>query len=205
MSDATRDQDDTAFEEFEQAYDDDARVLKRGVAASSLIVKKYKLETHESIAFTSWEGKNRALTVFHFHPAFPKEAWRDYMERHTDGIDVLHEAEEARGRMRQEDWEIQSRRAGVWRENNLMVLKDLLGGLAALMRAPKALFSKLFAKRGMSDATDNQSVAQPLPPLRASKPMRPLPSRQLRTKSDSSATPAGKSGAASENLLRFPQ
>jgi|GEM_PF-1882269 len=79
------------FIEFTQVYEDGARVIKRGMAASPMVIRKHDLREEEVVAFTSWHGDNKALTAFHFHPSFPVTDRRDYMRKHGDGVALLDE------------------------------------------------------------------------------------------------------------------
>jgi len=83
--------DAVSFIEFTQVYEDGARVIKRGMEASPMVIRKHDLGEEEVVAFTSWHGDNKALTAFHFHPSFPVADRRDYMRKHEDGIALLDE------------------------------------------------------------------------------------------------------------------
>ena len=76
------------FFEFEQDYGDGIHVIKRGLDASLLVVRKYDIGTEEVLAFSTYDGKRRAMTVFHFHPDFDPHRRRHYMEAHREGYDV---------------------------------------------------------------------------------------------------------------------
>ncbi len=90
------------FLEFQQDYPDGLRVAKRGLEASALVVRKYAIEADEVLAFSTYDGRNRAMTVFHFHPDFPKDRRRRYMESHHEGSgvarDVTRHVDASRGR-----------------------------------------------------------------------------------------------------------
>ncbi len=74
--------------EFSQAYDDGFEVIKRGLDASPMVVRKYKIVENEVMSFTSYQYANKALTAFHFHPDFPDEDRRTYMNNHEEGHDL---------------------------------------------------------------------------------------------------------------------
>lgn len=76
------------FFEFEQDYGDGIHVIKRGLDASLLVVRKYDIGADEVLAFSTYDGKRRAMTVFHFHPDFDLRRRRHYMEAHREGYDV---------------------------------------------------------------------------------------------------------------------
>ena len=77
--------------EFRQDYGDGIRVTKRGLDASLLVVRKYDIGRNEVLAFSTYDGKRRAMTVFHFHPDFDLRRRRHYMEVHREGYDVARE------------------------------------------------------------------------------------------------------------------
>ena len=79
------------FHEFVQDYGDGVHVTKRGLDASPLVVRKYEIGPDEVLAFSTYDGKRRAMTVFHFHPDFDSERRRRYMEAHREGYDVAVE------------------------------------------------------------------------------------------------------------------
>lgn len=79
------------FFEFEQDYGDGVHVIKRGLDASALVVRKYDIGADEVLAFSTYDGKRRAMTVFHFHPDFDARRRRFYMEAHREGYDVALE------------------------------------------------------------------------------------------------------------------
>ena len=76
------------FFEFDQDYGDGIHVIKRGLDASLLVVRKYDIGADEVLAFSTYDGKRRAMTVFHFHPDFDLRRRRHYMEAHREGYDV---------------------------------------------------------------------------------------------------------------------
>ena len=84
--------------EFTHTYKDGTKVEKRGLNASPMVVKKYEIESDEVMAFSNWDGPNRALTAFHFHPTFPVEQRSEYMWRHAEGHVLLATAEPRRHR-----------------------------------------------------------------------------------------------------------
>lgn len=79
------------FREFSQDYGDGIRVKKRGLDASALVVRKYDIAADEVLALSTHDGRRRAMTVFHFHPDFPLDRRRRYMEAHREGYDVAHD------------------------------------------------------------------------------------------------------------------
>lgn len=92
--------------EIRHAYGDGTSVLKRGLEATPLVVRKHALAEDEVITFSSWRGGRKALTVFHFHPAFPPAEREAYMRDHEEGHALLAEylaerEDERRNRWRQ--------------------------------------------------------------------------------------------------------
>ncbi len=77
--------------EFVQSYNDGNRVVKRGVEATPMVLKKYGIKSDEVMAFTTWQGRSKALTAFHFHPDFPTDRRRGYMEAHEEGHELVVE------------------------------------------------------------------------------------------------------------------
>lgn len=76
------------FLEFRQDYGDGVSVTKRGLDASPMVVLKYDLTADEVVAFSNADGRNRAFTAFHFHPDFPEDRRRHYMEAHREGYEL---------------------------------------------------------------------------------------------------------------------
>lgn len=93
--------------EFTQTYPDGARVVKRGLDASPLVVRKFDLGTDEVMAFTNWHGRRKAMTAYHFHPDFAASDRHGYMEAHDEGRQMIaavaHRLREER-RHRWVDW-----------------------------------------------------------------------------------------------------
>ena len=83
---------DSRLTEFTQDYVDGYQVIKRGLEASPMVIKKFDIHSDEVMAFTSEQGRNTALTAFHFHPDFPIDARRAYMEVHDEGHSLVAEA-----------------------------------------------------------------------------------------------------------------
>lgn len=79
--------------EFNHVYEDGTRVLKRGLDASPLIVRRFAMAPDEVVAFSNREGWGRALTAFHFHPAFPDADRRAYMREHGEGHELAVRAD----------------------------------------------------------------------------------------------------------------
>jgi hypothetical protein len=79
------------FHEFDQDYGDGIHVTKRGIEASPLVVRKYAIGEDEVLAFSTYDGKRRAMTVFHFHPDFDEVRRRHYMEAHREGYEVARD------------------------------------------------------------------------------------------------------------------
>jgi len=77
------------FVEFEQAYDDGVRVVKRALEASKPVIQKYDLAADEVVAFTTHEEGKRAMTAFHFHPEFPVEDRDAYMRANEEGLTLV--------------------------------------------------------------------------------------------------------------------
>jgi len=87
---------------FTQAYEDGLKVEKKGLDATFMVIKKYGIASDEVVAFSSDEGRRRALTVFHFHPEFPSALRRGYMETHGEGCDLAKEVAGHTARLRDE-------------------------------------------------------------------------------------------------------
>ncbi len=94
--------------EFTQSYDGGNKVVKRGVEATPMVLKKYGIEPDEVMAFTTWQGRNKALTAFHFHPDFPDDRRHDYMEAHGEGYELVVEIRS----------QMQNERSRKWRDWN---------------------------------------------------------------------------------------
>lgn len=77
--------------EFIQSYNDGNKVVKRGIEASPMVLRKYGIEPDEVMAFTTWQGRRKALTAFHFHPDFPDDRRHGYMEAHEEGHELVVE------------------------------------------------------------------------------------------------------------------
>lgn len=82
--------------EFDQAYSNGRTVCKRGLDATPVVVRKFHIGRKEVMSFTNHEKRNRALTAFHFHPDFPHNQRRAYMEAHRDGCELAEEVEQQR-------------------------------------------------------------------------------------------------------------
>ena len=78
--------------EFTQSYDDGIRVLKRGVDATPVLVRKFEIAPGEVMAFSNAEGGRRAITAFHFHPGFSNADRRAYMRNHDEGHQMARAA-----------------------------------------------------------------------------------------------------------------
>ncbi|NQU61476.1 MAG: hypothetical protein HQ512_10135 [Rhodospirillales bacterium] len=74
--------------EFVHDYDDGYQVTKRGLDATPLVIKKFDLRPDEVMAFTCYQGANKALTAFHFHPEFSLADRDVYMRLHEEGHEV---------------------------------------------------------------------------------------------------------------------
>lgn len=101
--------------EFKQKYEHGQMVVKRGLDATPMVLKKYDIGEKEVMSFTNHEGHMRALTAFHFHPSFPESQRRPYMESHNEGQELAAEngkelaAEIRAGRLK---WRSKARSAG---------------------------------------------------------------------------------------------
>ncbi|NQW01624.1 MAG: hypothetical protein HQ483_18115 [Rhodospirillales bacterium] len=82
--------------EFVHKYADGQRVHKRGLDATPMVVQKYAIREKEVMAFSNHERRKCALTAFHFHPDFPDNQRRTYMEAHQDGYELAQEVEAQR-------------------------------------------------------------------------------------------------------------
>ena len=56
--------------EFRQKYENGETLVKRGLKATPMVLKKYGISEREVMSFTNHEDHMRALTAFHFHPIF---------------------------------------------------------------------------------------------------------------------------------------
>lgn len=77
--------------EFRQDYVDGLSVVKRSLDATPMVMRKYAIGPNEVMAFSVYEKRKQALSVFHFHPDFPYEDRKSYMERHSEGYEVVSE------------------------------------------------------------------------------------------------------------------
>ncbi|MEE8393941.1 MAG: hypothetical protein V3R66_06310 [Rhodospirillales bacterium] len=75
--------------EFVQSYEGSGKVVKRGLDATPLVIRKHGIEPDEVVAFTCWRSRHKAITAFHFHPDFPDCDRLRYMEAHEDGNEIL--------------------------------------------------------------------------------------------------------------------
>ena len=87
---------DYSLIEFTQMYPDGQSVCKRGLDATPMVVRKYGLGSKEVMCFSNHEKRNRGLTAFHFHPEFPLNQRKTYMENHRDGFELVTEIEAQR-------------------------------------------------------------------------------------------------------------
>jgi len=78
--------------EFRQDYVDGLSVKKRGLDATPMVMRKYDIGPNEVMAFSNYDRRNQAISVFHFHPDFPFDNRREYMEIHSEGYEVAEEA-----------------------------------------------------------------------------------------------------------------
>jgi len=78
--------------EFRQDYVDGFSVKKRGLDATPMVMRKYDIGPNEVMAFPNYDRRNQAISVFHFHPDFPFDNRRKYMEMHSEGYEVAEEA-----------------------------------------------------------------------------------------------------------------
>lgn len=101
--------------EFSQDYMDGFHVKKRGLDATPMVMKKYHIGSNEVMAFSNYQKRHSAISVFHFHPDFPFEQRREYMEMHSEGYEVVLEAvaeSKTERRKQQAVWATRLRRAG---------------------------------------------------------------------------------------------
>ena len=88
----TDEADDTPWMiEFRQDYMGGMSVNKRGLDATPMVLRKYEIGIDEVMTFSSYDKRNQAISVFHFHPEFPFDARRQYMEMHSEGYEVAQE------------------------------------------------------------------------------------------------------------------
>jgi len=78
--------------EFRQDYMNGLSVKKRGLDATPMVMRKYGIRPDEVMAFSNYEKRNQAMSVFHFHPDFPFASRRRYMEMHSEGYEVAEDA-----------------------------------------------------------------------------------------------------------------
>ena len=101
--------------EFRQKYENGQTVIKRGLNATPMVLKKYEIGEKEVMSFTNHEGHMRALTAFHFHPNFPESQRRLYMESHHEGQELAEDISNdlaAETRAGRQKWRLRTRRAG---------------------------------------------------------------------------------------------
>jgi|APSaa5957512535_1039671.scaffolds.fasta_scaffold126967_1 hypothetical protein len=108
------DQDCGWLIEFSQAYDDGFEVTKRGLDATPMVVKKFNIAANEVMAFTSYQYANKALTAFHFHPDFPDEDRRTYMQDHEEGHELVLSAGSRRAAQRAQFRRVMEDRLSGW-------------------------------------------------------------------------------------------
>lgn len=92
---------DYSLIEFRQSYSNGQKVLKRGLDATPVVVRKYGLSHKEVMCFSNHEKRNWAMSAFHFHPDFPIDQRRPYMEAHQEGYELALEIESQRVAERQ--------------------------------------------------------------------------------------------------------
>jgi len=101
--------------EFHQDYINGLSVEKRGLDATPMVMKKYDIGLNEVMTFSSYQKRNSAISVFHFHPEFPFEQRHDYMEMHSEGYEVaLETASEVKAERveQQAVWAARAKHAG---------------------------------------------------------------------------------------------
>ena len=101
--------------EFRQKYENGQTVVKRGLNATPMVLKKYDIGEKEVMSFSNHEGYMRALTAFHFHPSFPESQRRPYMEAHNEGQELAEDISKelaAETRAGRQKWRLRTRRAG---------------------------------------------------------------------------------------------
>jgi hypothetical protein len=116
MTEFDRTSEDPDLLEFTRCYEGGDKVAMRGLRAASYVVKKYELKPDEAVAFSSWQGVRKAMTVFHFHPDFEQAAMRTYMENHEDGLLMLQEVRAERAKVGGAEWLNLVRGTGLVRE-----------------------------------------------------------------------------------------
>ena len=103
------------FLQFTQDYGDRLTVEKKGLDATAMVIKKYAIAEDKVVTFSNHVGRRRALTVFHFHPAFPSALRHDYMESHAEGRDLAREVVDHAADLRDQrlaGWKVQARKIG---------------------------------------------------------------------------------------------
>ncbi len=101
--------------EFRQKYENGETLVKRGLKATPMVLKKYGISEKEVMSFTNHEDHMRALTAFHFHPNFPKSQRQPYMEAHHEGqelAEVINNEFVAEIREGRQKWRLKTKRAG---------------------------------------------------------------------------------------------
>ena len=117
--------------EFFQAYDDGFEVIKRGLDATPMVVRKYNLSQNEVMAFTSYQRANKALTAFHFHPDFPDEDRRAYMRNHEEGHELVVSVGSRRAAQRAQFRRVMEERLSGWGRGLAVSLHTMALYLAA--------------------------------------------------------------------------
>ncbi len=84
-------EDDPWMIEFRQDYLDGVSVNKRGLDATPMVMRKYEIGVNEVMTFSNYDKRKQSISVFHFHPDFPFDARRQYMEMHSEGYEVAQE------------------------------------------------------------------------------------------------------------------
>lgn len=127
------DHPDDVMIEFSQTYEDGKSVLKRGVPASPMVVRKYEMADDEVMSFTTWRGHHKAMTVFHFHPAFPADRREDYMWGHEEGWELLDDYYEKLGEQRRADWRARTYRASQWAKHAGATVNTLIAAFVVAL------------------------------------------------------------------------
>jgi hypothetical protein len=77
--------------EFRQQYPEGLCVIKRSLDATPMVIRKYNIGPDEVMAFSSYQKRKQAISVFHFHPDFAHADRHLYMQQHQEGYEVLEE------------------------------------------------------------------------------------------------------------------
>lgn len=75
--------------EFTQTYNRNRKVIKRGINASVIEVRKKSIPADSFQTYVSRISNETAFTAFHFHPEYPIDKREALMMANRDGLELL--------------------------------------------------------------------------------------------------------------------